>query len=59
MFKVNDKVRLLKDIEFDYGIVANKGDICTIYKIDNEGIWLKEILIYIEHGYEKEYLELY
>ena len=58
MLKVNDRVKLLKDIIFDYGEIAKEGDIDLIYKIDNEGYWLKSKEIYIEHGFENEYLKL-
>ena len=52
------KVILLKDVVFSYGKVANAGDLFTISRVDEEGIWLDEIDIYIEHEYKEEYLKL-
>ena len=56
MIKVGDNVELLKDIVFDYGKVANKGQIFRVYRINEEGFWLKEIDVFIGHGFENEYL---
>lgn len=56
--EVGCKVELLKDIEFDYGIAARQGEHDSIYKIDDEGYWLKKKEIYIVHGSEREYLKV-
>ena len=65
-FKVGDKVRMLKDIDFKYhdkgspflARIVNVGDTDAISLIDGEGYWLKEREIYIEHGYESTYFEI-
>lgn len=57
MLKVGDRVEFLKDVEFEYGTVAKKGEKDVIYKIDEEGYWLKGKEIYIGQGNENEYLK--
>lgn len=58
MFKVGDKIVLKKDVVFEYGKVAEKGNKDTIDFIDQEGFWLRDIDIYIEHNYQNEYMAL-
>lgn len=57
-FEIGDKVELLKDIEFEYGIVARQGDQDFICNIDEEGYWLKNKEVYISHGYGCGYLKV-
>lgn len=57
MIKVGDTVELLQDVEFDYGTVAKKGDRSEVYKIDEEGYWLKKFEIYISPEEVKNFLK--